>query len=187
LPLPFVAVQLLWLNLVTNGIQELSLAFEEGDPLSMQKPPRDPKESIFDKLMNRQIILSAIVMSCVTITTWYWLTIQSDYRESHARSVIVMLMVLIQNFHVLNCRSEIRSIFSLSFKKNNVVLLSIILAQIVHVAATYTPGLSDVLKLEPITLKEWLILLPLASIILIGMEIYKFILRKRVSASLLSR
>ncbi|MGZ5253539.1 MAG: cation-translocating P-type ATPase [Flavitalea sp.] len=179
LPLPFIAVQLLWLNLVTNGIQELSLAFEEGDPLAMKKPPRDPKESIFDKLMNSQIIVSAIVMSIITILTWYWLTIQPDYNEIHARTVIMMLMVLIQNFHVLNCRSEIRSIFNLSFKKNNTVIISIILAQLVHIAASYTPGLRDILQLEPITLKEWLFLIPLASLILFAMEIYKFILRKR--------
>ncbi len=179
LPLPFIAVQLLWLNLVTNGIQELSLAFEEGDPLAMKKPPRDPNESIFDKLMNRQIIVSAIVMSIITILTWYWLTIQPGYNEIHARTVIMMLMVLIQNFHVLNCRSEIRSIFSLSFKKNNTVIISIILAQLVHIAASYTPGLSDILQLEPITLKEWLILIPLASLILFAMEIYKYILRKK--------
>lgn len=179
LPLPFIAVQLLWLNLVTNGIQELSLAFEEGDPLSMKKPPRDPNESIFDKLMNRQIIVSAIIMSIITILTWYWLTIQPDYNEIHARTVIMMLMVLIQNFHVLNCRSEIRSIFSLSFTKNNTVIISIILAQLVHIAASYTPGLSDILQLEPITLKEWLFLIPLASLILFAMEIYKYILRKK--------
>jgi len=179
LPLPFIAVQLLWLNLVTNGIQELSLAFEEGDPLAMKKPPRDPNESIFDKLMNRQIIVSAIVMSIITILTWYWLTIQRDYNEIHARTVIMMLMVLIQNFHVLNCRSEIRSIFSLSFSKNNTVIISIILAQIVHIAASYTPGLRDILQLEPITLKEWLFLIPLASLILFAMEIYKFILRRK--------
>lgn len=179
LPLPFIAVQLLWLNLVTNGIQELSLAFEEGDPLSMKKPPRDPNESIFDKLMNRQIIVSAIIMSIITILTWYWLTIQPDYNEIHARTVIMMLMVLIQNFHVLNCRSEIRSIFSLSFSKNNTVIISIILAQLVHIAASYTPGLSDILQLEPITLKEWLFLIPLASLILFAMEIYKYILRKK--------
>lgn len=179
LPLPFIAVQLLWLNLVTNGIQELSLAFEEGDPLAMKKPPRDPNESIFDKLMNNQIIVSAIVMSIITILTWYWLTIQPDYNEIHARTVIMMLMVLIQNFHVLNCRSEIRSIFSLSFKKNNTVIISIILAQLVHIAASYTPGLRDILQLEPITLKEWLFLIPLASLILFAMEIYKYILRRK--------
>jgi calcium-translocating P-type ATPase len=179
LPLPFIAVQLLWLNLVTNGIQELSLAFEEGDPLAMKKPPRDPNESIFDKLMNNQIIVSAIIMSVITILTWYWLTIQPDYNEVHARTVIMMLMVLIQNFHVLNCRSEIRSIFSLSFKKNNTVIISIILAQLVHIAASYTPGLSDILKLEPITLKEWVFLIPLASLILFTMEIYKYVLRKK--------
>lgn len=70
LPLPFLAVQLLWLNLVTNGIQEIALAFEKGDKTVIQQPPRKPGESIFNKLMNVEIILSGIFIAGLVFGVW---------------------------------------------------------------------------------------------------------------------
>ena len=71
MPIPFLAVQLLWLNLVTNGIQDIALAFEKGDPAVLQKPPRKPDESIFDRLMNTQIVVSAIAIGGLVFGVWY--------------------------------------------------------------------------------------------------------------------
>ena len=174
IPLPFLAVQLLWLNLVTNGIQDIALAFEKGDASAMKKPPRKPDESIFDKLMNSQIIVSGLFIAGILFAVWWHLIYNLNYKEVHARSVVMMLMVLLQNFHVLNCRSETKSLFKMPLKNNYVLLVGILLAQGVHVLATYSP-LGATLQLEPITLTEWLILLPTAAIILGVMEIFKLI------------
>ena len=174
IPLPFLAVQLLWLNLVTNGIQDIALAFEKGDASAMKKPPRKPDESIFDKLMNSQIIVSGLFIAGILFAVWWHLIYNLNYKEVHARSVVMMLMVLLQNFHVLNCRSETKSLFKMPLKNNYVLLVGILLAQGVHVLATYSP-LAATLKLEPITLTEWLILLPTAAILLGVMEIFKLI------------
>ncbi|MBC7757575.1 MAG: HAD-IC family P-type ATPase [Phormidesmis sp. FL-bin-119] len=174
IPLPFLAVQLLWLNLVTNGIQDIALAFEKGDASAMKKPPRKPDESIFDKLMNSQIIVSGLFIAGILFALWWHLIYNLNYNEVHARSVVMMLMVLLQNFHVLNCRSETKSLFKMPLKNNYVLLVGILLAQGVHILATYSP-LGTTLKLEPITLTEWLILLPTAAIILGVMEIFKLI------------
>ncbi|MDX2045754.1 MAG: HAD-IC family P-type ATPase [Chitinophagaceae bacterium] len=179
MPLPFLAVQLLWLNLVTNGIQDIALAFEKGDPEAMKKPPRDPEENIFDRLMNLQIVVSGIVISAVVFVTWYHLLNNLNYDEKHARTVVMMLMVLLQNFHVLNCRSETKSLFKIPLKNNYVLLAGIIVAQSVHISASYIPGLSDTLHLEPLTFNEWLFLIPDAAIILIVMEIFKWWWRRK--------
>ena len=174
IPLPFLAVQLLWLNLVTNGIQDIALAFEKGDASAMKKPPRKPDESIFDKLMNSQIIVSGLFIAGILFAVWWHLIYNLNYNEVHARSVVMMLMVVLQNFHVLNCRSETKSLFKMPLKNNYVLLVGILLAQGVHILATYSP-LGATLQLEPITLTEWLILIPTAAIILGVMEIFKLI------------
>ncbi|HSK12220.1 MAG TPA: HAD-IC family P-type ATPase [Phnomibacter sp.] len=192
LPLPFVAAQLLWLNIVTNGIQDKALAFEKGDPLAMKRPPRRPNEPIFDKPMIRQLFLSAAVMAGAAIGLWYYLMQQAgiqglegeayDKYILHARTQVMMLMVLLQNFHTINCRSETRSLFTIPFGSNWFLWIGILLAQGIHIAASYTPGLSTVLYIEPITLKEWGVLLAMASSILVVMEVYKLLLNKRVVA-----
>jgi magnesium-transporting ATPase (P-type) len=179
IPLPFLAVQLLWLNLVTNGIQDIALAFEKGDKSVMQKPPRKPDESIFDKLMNTQIIVSGAFMAGIVFGVWYYLIYHLNYNEQHARTVVMMLMVLLQNFHVLNCRSERKSILKMPLKNNYVLLCGIIVAQLVHISASYIPGLNTTLHLEPITLNEWVLLVPMAASMLVVMEVFKWVWQKR--------
>ncbi|RYD92119.1 MAG: ATPase, partial [Sphingobacteriales bacterium] len=179
--LPFLAVQLLWLNLVTNGIQDIALAFEKGDKDVMKKPPRKPGESIFDKLMNTQIIISGVVIAGIVFGVWYHLIYNLNYNEKHARTVVMMLMVLLQNFHVLNCRSETRSLFSMPLKNNYMLIGGIVLAQLAHISASYIPGLNTTLNLEPITFNEWILLLPTAVTVLLVMEVFKWIWRRRVT------
>jgi len=180
IPLPFLAVQLLWLNLVTNGIQDVALAFEKGDISVMQKPPRKPDERIFDKLMNSQILVSGLVIAIVLFSLWWHLIYNLKYNEVHARTVVMMLMVLMQNFHVLNCRSETKSLFQIPLSNNYILILGMLLAQVVHISASYIPGLSTTLQLDHITLSEWMKLLPTAAIVLVVMEIFKVIRRKRM-------
>ncbi len=178
LPLPFLAVQLLWLNLVTNGIQDIALAFEKGDKSVMEKPPRKPGESIFDKLMNGQIIVSGVFIAGIVFTLWYHLIYNLHYDETHARTVVMMLMVLLQNFHVLNCRSETKSVFKMPLKNNYVLIGGMVLAQVLHISASYIPGLNTTLQLDHITFSEWIKLLPTAASIIVVMEIFKWVSRR---------
>lgn len=178
LPLPFIAVQLLWLNLVTNGIQEIALAFEKGDMAVMKKPPRKPGESVFDPLMLQEVFISAAVMTLVTFGAWYYLIEILGMEAKHARTDVMMLMVLLQNFHVLNCRSETRSLFTNSFANNKLIIVGVLLAQGVHILAAYIPGLNSILQLEPVQLEEWLVLLALAAGIVLVMEIFKWFKRR---------
>ncbi|MBZ5856267.1 cation-translocating P-type ATPase [Flavihumibacter profundi] len=178
MPLPFLAVQLLWLNLVTNGIQDVALAFERGDPAVMKVPPRKPGESIFDRQMKLQVFISAGIMTLITFGCWALLLNVWHYEEKHARVIVMMLMVFLQNFHVINCRSETQSIFSTPLGHNQIVIIGITLAQTVHISAAYIPGINDILQLEPITAIEWIILLPTALLILAGMELFKLMISK---------
>jgi len=172
LPLPLIAVQLLWLNLVTNGIQDVALAFEpaEGDELS--HPPRSPNEPIFNRLMIERVITSALVIGTVAFLVFQWL-LTRGFNLDEARNGTLLLMVLFENVHVFNCRSEVRSVFQHNPLLNPVLLIGTVVAQLVHIGAMYTPWISDVLRIQPISLEQWLELLGLALSVLIAMELHK--------------
>jgi len=101
LPVPLFAVQLLWLNLVTNGIQDVALAFEGGEPGVMALPPRTPREGVFNSLMIGQTLTSGIAMGLVALGTWYWL-LHNGWEEAAARNILFLLMVMLENIHVFN-------------------------------------------------------------------------------------
>ncbi|MFN3404453.1 MAG: cation-translocating P-type ATPase [Cytophagaceae bacterium] len=174
LPLPFLPVQLLWLNLVTNGIQDKTLAFEEGESHVMKEKPRDPKESIFNNLMIKQLIIASLFISVITFSLWYHLLNNLNWDESKARSTILLLMVLIQNFHVLNARSEKVSTFKIPFRKNPYLWYGIIGAQGTHILAMYIPYTQKLIHLQPLVLEDWIKLLFTASSIIVIMEAFKW-------------
>jgi len=174
LPLPLLAVQLLWLNLVTNGIQDIALAFEKGEEGTMKKKPRDPKEGVFNRLMIQETILSGAIIGLIAFSTYFWLMTQG-WTEPEARNVLVLLMVLLENFHALNCRSEQRSLFKNPLSNNYYLVFGIIAAQGIHILAMMTPFMQDLLSIGPVDLRMWLLLLVISSAILMAMELFKFI------------
>jgi magnesium-transporting ATPase (P-type) len=180
LPLPLFAVQLLWLNLVTNGIQDVALAFEKGEPETMSRPPRRPEEGVFNPLMVRETVLSGTVIGIIAFSTWFWL-LESGWDEALARSMLVLLMVLLENFHALNCRSEYRSLFGIPLRNNYLLIGGIVVAQAVQVLAMNIPFTQEVLQIGPVSLGEWAVLLVLSSVILVVMEIFKWNMRRKNS------
>lgn len=173
-PLPLLPIQLLWLNLVTNGIQDVALAFEPEEGQELDKPPRPPNEPIFNRLMIERIIINAIVMGSLAFVVFTFQLAQGASDES-ARNITLLLMVLFENVHVLNSRSETCSIFQQNFFGNKILLFGMLGAQAIHVAAMYTPGIRDILQLEPVTLQQWSTLLCIALTLIILDESHKLI------------
>ncbi len=178
-PLPLLPVQLLWLNLVTNGIQDVALAFEPEEGHELNKPPRPPNEPIFNRLMVERVIINAIVMGSLAFIV-FKLQLAQGASEESARNITLLLMVLFENVHVLNSRSETCSIFRQYFFGNKLLLFGMLGAQAIHIAAMYTPGIRDVLQLEPITFQQWLVLLCIALTLVILDESHKFVHNLRV-------
>lgn len=176
LPLPLFAVQLLWLNLVTNGIQDVALAFEPAEGDELKRPPRSPKDAIFNRLMVERVVVSALVIGTVAFFLFQWL-LNRGYEVDEARNGTLLLMVLFENIHVFNCRSEIRSVFRQNLFSNPILLIGTLTAQLIHIGAMYTPWLSDVLHIQPVTPQHWLELLGLAFTVLVVMELHKAIRR----------
>jgi len=172
LPLPLLAVQLLWLNLVTNGIQDVALAFEPGEGDELHHPPRSPKESIFNRLMIERVISSALVIGIVAFFLFKTL-LEWGYTIDEARNGTLLLMVLFENVHVFNCRSETLSIFRHDPMRNRILLFGTSAAQLIHIGAMYTPWFSDVLGIQPVSLQHWFSLLGLALSVVVIMELHK--------------
>lgn len=178
LPMPLTAVQLLWLNLVTNGIQDVALAFEKAEPDVLDRPPRPPDEPVFDRRMIEQVVLSGAYIGVVAFIVYFYLNQAMGMAESEARNMTLLLMVLFENIHVFSCRSERRSLFSVPIRNNPLLIGAVILAQGVHVAAMFTPGLSKVLDIQPVASRSWIILLGIAATLLLIDESAKLIKKR---------
>ncbi|MEN8159459.1 MAG: HAD-IC family P-type ATPase, partial [Myxococcota bacterium] len=172
LPLPLTAVQLLWLNLVTNGIQDVALVFEPGEPRILERQPRPPQEGIFDRLMVRRTLLAGLVFAGIGMT-WWWLWMDQGMPLDDARNRMVQLFVLFEIFHIGNSRSERISLFRLNPLRNRMLLIGTLGALGIHLAALQAPFFQTLLGVAPLTLQTWGELAASAAVILVVMELHK--------------
>jgi len=173
LPVPFLAAQLLWLNLVTNGIQDVALAFEVGEKGVMSLPPRRPEEGIFNRKMIEQVLLGGLTMAAVCLAAWWYFITRAGLTELEARNCLLGLMIVLQFYHVLNCRSEYRSVFRVPLRANRVLAAGMLAAFAVHLGATLWPPTQSLLRIAPLSAGRWLFLAGLSSVLLGVMEAYK--------------
>lgn len=109
-PIPYVPVQLLWINLVTNGLQDVALAFEPGEKGIIDRPPRDPEEGIMNRLLIERTILVGLLISAGVVYN-FMTALNEGVSLEKARTVAVTTMVFFQFFQAWNSRSELQSIF----------------------------------------------------------------------------
>ena len=171
--MPLVAIQILWLNVVTDGIQDLSLSFERAEKDIMKESPRDPKESLFDKTLLEQTLVSGTIIGLLLFATWYYLINIAKMDTASARGYVMTLMVFIQNIHVFNCRSEKNSAFSIPLKNNKLVVWGVVASILLQIIVMEVGVLSTLLQTVSIPIVHLLGLLALALIILIFVEVYK--------------
>ncbi len=172
MPLPLLPVQLLWLNLVTNGIQDVALAFEPSEGDTLRRKPRPPQESIFNQLMLERTAVAAVVMGVMGFGLFVWL-LGAGWSEDDARNILLLLMVLFENVHVFNSRSETKSVFAHSPLRSPIVLAGVAIGFSVHLAALYIPLGQTLLGTSPVEAPTWMLLIGMASVLLLVMEIHK--------------
>ncbi|MBW6493691.1 MAG: HAD-IC family P-type ATPase [Burkholderiaceae bacterium] len=177
-PLPLLAVQLLWLNLVTNGIQDVALAFEPAEGNELDKPPRPPQERIFNRIMIERVLISALVVGGLAFAAYQGM-LARGYSVAEARNGTLLLMVLFENVQALNSRSETLSVFRHNLLRNKLLLFGALAAQLIHIAAMYTPGLREVLGVQPISAAHWMEMLLVAMTVLVAMEAHKLMRHRR--------
>lgn len=173
MPMPLVAIQLLWLNVVTDGIQDIALSFEPAERHLMTEPPRDPKESLFDKNLLQEILIAGLTIGLLVFGVWVYLLKVLNMDVAIARGYCMALMIIIQNIHAFNCRSEKKSIFKMSFTSNPIFLIGVLGSLILGVAVIEIDLLNVFLKTSHIPYNDLLILLGMGFIIMVVMEVYK--------------
>jgi magnesium-transporting ATPase (P-type) len=186
LPAPLRAVQILWLNLVTEGIQDVALSFEGKEPAAMARKPRSPKEPIFNRQMVEQCLVMGVYVGTAALFVFWWALSVLGYDEAAARNLVLLFLVSFNNFHMLNCRSETRSFFRIPLRANPLLIISILAAQAVHVTAMHVPILQNVLGVQPVSLAAWVGVIALAASVLVVGEAYKAI-RARSSVAFAGR
>jgi calcium-translocating P-type ATPase len=154
LPLPLLPVQLLWLNLVTNGIQDVMLGLEKAEPGLLRRPPRPPKERVFNPLMLRRVLISGIYIGVTAFVIFYAL-LYSGASEFTARNVTLLLMVLFENVHVFNSRTELNYLHKMRYTNSLPLISLVIFTQLLHVGCMYLPFTQKLLSLEPVSLQTW--------------------------------
>ena len=177
LSIPLVAIQLLWLNVVTDGIQDIALSFEKAENKIMNEKPRNPKEGLFDKILKEEIIISGLTMGIMVFALWVYLLKVANMELYVARGYVMAFMIMIQNLHAFNCRSEKTSIFKISIISNPIFLIGIIGSILLGLAIIEVDFLSLFLKTTHIPFLHLMILFCLSLVILVIMEFYKKIKR----------
>ena len=174
--IPLLAIHLLWLNIVTDGLQDIALSFEKAESSVMKEMPRSTKESLFSKDLIIEILILGLTITTVVFGTWKYL-MDNNIDILVSRSIIMMLMVFIQNINVLNCRSEKRSLFKGKILSNPIVVITILGSIILQLVMSELDVTSKFLKVIPLSFTTIINLFFLSFSIIIVYEIYKLIYR----------
>jgi len=176
LPIPYLPAQILWINIVTNGLQDVALAFEPGEKNILDRPPRDPQAGIFDRLQVERTILVALLISAGVVYAFMY-SLNHGLSLEKSRTIAVTTMVFFQFFQAFNSRSEMQSIFRMNPLGNSFLFFGTLAAFGAHLAAIYLPALQWLFRMEPITPMEWLRIGLISVTIVIVVEIDKLVRR----------
>jgi magnesium-transporting ATPase (P-type) len=181
-PLIMLPAQLLWLNLVTNGLQDVALAFEPKEEGVLDRPPRRTDEGILSGMLWQRSAVAGAVMATGALVMFRWELDRSDSLMA-AQTVALTTMVIFMAFHAGNSRSEARSLFTVNPLTNPFLLVATTAAVGVHVMALYLPPTQFVLRIEPLDTAAWIRILPISLAIIVAMEIDKAVRRRSRTSS----
>ncbi len=175
LPIPLLPIQILWINLVTDGLPGLALAVEPEERGIMQRSPRPPQESIFAQGMWQHILWIGLLMGGVSLFSQGWAYFTGS---PHWQSMVFTVLSLSQMGHVLAVRSEQESFFSQGLFSNKPLLGAVLLTIGLQMAVLYVPVLQPIFKTEALSRDELLFCLALSSIVFFVVEIEKWMRRR---------
>lgn len=176
-PIPFVPAQILWINLVTNGLQDVALAFEPGEPNLLKRRPRPQREGVVTGRLLERLAGVGVVLAAGTLWTFWWV-LEGTGDLDMARTAAVTQMVVFQFFHVFNSRSLDRSIFRVPPLSNRILFVSLIVAGSTHLAGLYWSPLQALLRTTPLDGATWLMIGAVGTLVVLGGELDKWVNRR---------
>ena len=174
LPIPLLAIHILWINLVTDGLPGLALASEPAEANIMKRPPRSPKENIFSKGMGRHILWVGLLMGLTTLGMQHWAI---NNENSHWQTMAFTVLCFSQMGHVMAIRSDRESLFKIGVFSNKPLLGALFLTVILQLMLIYVPFFNTIFKTQPLTIYELVITLIVSSVVFWAVEFEKWIIR----------
>ncbi len=175
LPLPLIPTQILWMNLVTDGVIDESLIFEPGESGIMQRTPRKSNEKFLDSFLIRRTIVIGVVVTVVSylVFQYYYANTTLEY----SRTMVFTLMAFFSVFGVMSSRTLHTSIFKHNFFSNHIFLYTAVLTLCLQLVVVYIPRLNEMFQTVPLKLSDLLLMIPLSATLLLFVELEKFVTR----------
>jgi Ca2+-transporting ATPase len=163
LPLPLVPIQILWVNLVTDGLPALALGVDQPEEATMKRPPRSRHENIFARGLAWKIVSRGLLIGLATLAA-FWITYKAHPDELvRAQTIAFATLVMAQLIHVFDCRSEI-SVFSRNPLQNKYLVLAVLSSVLLVLPVIYLPVLQPIFNTVALTAYEWIFIVLLAGI-----------------------
>jgi len=175
LPLPLLPIQILWINLVTDGLPGLALAAEPAERDVMRRPPRPPREGLFTGELARHVVLGGILMAAVTLLAQGWAI---GAGLAHWQTVPFTVLTFAQMAQALAIRSERESLFRQGVFSNPALLGAVALTILLQLAVIYLPPLNPLFGTAALSAGELAVCFGLAALVFVAGEIGKFLARR---------
>ena len=177
MPLPLLPLQILWINLVTDGLPGLALAEEKGERDVMSRGPYHPKESVFSRGLGGEIIWVGILMGLVSLGLGF--TAWKLDPSGTWQTMIFTTMVFSQMGNALAIRSSRDSLLAIGILSNRLMVIAVVSTVVLQLLLLYVPFLQDVFDLRPLSAEEMAICVAVSAIPLVVIELYKWVRRLR--------
>lgn len=188
LPVPLLATQLLWINLITDTLPAVALGMDPGDPNVMKEKPRELNENFFSHGGTQRVIVAGILIGLLTAAAFLIGYFEHGYNpfkdqipediHSYARTMAFLTIIACQLFYSLSFRSESKSIFKVGIFSNKYLVFAIILGFALQLLVLFVPVLRESFKLQIIGLNDWLKVLGFGLVPLFVNELFKLIRNK---------
>jgi Ca2+-transporting ATPase len=178
MPLPLLPIQILWINLVTDGIPAIALGYEEAEQKIMDRPPLDPKEGIFARGLGWQIIIMGVIMGLISVGAGYGFWNNGTGSQAWQTMVFTML-TFCQMAYALCVRKQQQSLFSCSWFSNPMLLAAVSVTLILQMMIIYVPFFNLVFRTFPLRWEELGVCAAGAVAIIFITEVKKLFLRKK--------
>ena len=174
------AVQILWMNLVTDGLPAIALGVDPGDPDLMQRQPRKPKDSLFSKDVKVYLAVTPVVMSVLLLVAYFshqpWL---GEFRLLEARTQLLTAMIVMELTVAISARSLKYPVFKVGVFKNKFLWLAVLSSFALQLFVLYTPGVQAIFDVHSPELVDWAVAALFGAVVFAVLEVGKYMACRR--------
>ncbi|MDA3833126.1 MAG: cation-transporting P-type ATPase, partial [Spirochaetales bacterium] len=180
MPLPLLPIQILWINLVTDGVPAIALGFEEAEHDVMKRPPHNPREGIFARGLGWQILAMGLTIGLISVATGYWFW-DAGTDSKTWQTMVFTSLTFCQMAYAFTVRKQQQSLFTYSWLSNPILLLAVGVTLVLQLILIYVPFFNSVFRTTPLRVEEIGICAAGGLVFILITEFRKFLLRRKES------